>query len=331
MKELWAALERIAAAVAHLRQAMPRLWTATVRSVSPLVVDGEIELKSLGWYEPSLNDSVLVLQAGQAAYILGTLTPNRWRDAPGATGTVGTVTGGSFSVPVTVGGVVYAMPFPGSYTPVAGHTVGVVWVKVAGGWAGHITGQLQATVPTTANPGRVEPPVVDPPPSPAPVSQTFYAELVQASTSATWRSGGWRTDKKDHVYQGTFPGYGANHGYWWHPGFKGYRGATITAADIWLSAMSGVGITGPVPVRLALHSSMAKGATEPTVIATSSTFSMSDGQQGWFAIPASFAQQLADGTAGGIGVVSDTEADYSAFHGLSSYVNSGAVRVTGTR
>ena len=98
---------RIAQAVKKIRSEIPWLTTAIVTSVSPLQVGGaeaDVTLKALGWYEPAVGDPVLVIGAGNFAYILGTSTPNQ-ATIPTQSGTVTAFTTDATTLTASVAGV----------------------------------------------------------------------------------------------------------------------------------------------------------------------------------------------------------------------------------
>jgi hypothetical protein len=144
---------------------------------------------------------------------------------------------------------------------------------------------------------------VDPvPPPPAPAAPQHGVLSVSAYQTGSYRSGGWRTDNDD-VYQGQYGGQGNHTGavfYGTKP--RSLEGASVVRATIrvWRPDVGGANSAQSTTMRLVTQNKRPGGA--PTMTSSTSGPSLRRGQTvGAFEIPASWAQAMVDGTAGGLG------------------------------
>lgn len=171
----------------------------------------------------------------------------------------------------------------------------------------------------------------------APAKPASGITQIPATWSGTWRqaTGGWRNDTS-RVYQGSWGGR-INHGYWGYAAARlaELRGATITAVQIFVTAVAGVGLAAAVPGRFRLHTATSKGNVEPSGYGSIHTASTpADGKSAWVDLPATWGAPLTAGLAYGVGVVSDTATEYAAFPGVagtSSDPMSGCLKIIWTR
>lgn len=312
--------------VRELTRLLPRFETYEVASLNPMTVAStdQVEVRRL-WGRPvQVGAQVLTVRVDRSVWVLGPTTPPTY--LPGS----GTVTGPAVSGLVPVAIVTSSGPdtarLPSTVTVTTGQRVGISWQETATGHEGHITGVLQA------NPNPAPPPPPPPPPpsesSSAPSAPQSTRHTVTAKATATWR-GGWRGDTT-HVYQGKYGSRPPNHGFWFYgPGAFATVPDRFTRVSIFLKAGSGVGPTGPSPVRLRLHTHAAKGRGYPTLIGPglgSRAFSMADGQWGWFRLPDEWVPLLLSGAAAGVAAVSDAAGEYGRFESVTSVGSSGALK-----
>lgn len=174
-----------------------------------------------------------------------------------STGTVGTVVGGSTTIPVsyTWAGKSYtiSMPFLSSYTPANGDTVQLIWrPDRTGGYVAGKLGTTAAAQPVPPLPVATENNDLPTPPTPPPDTATDYFVAYQ---SGSYRSGAWRVDT-DHVVQFDWGGYGNNNGAWFYGGTpkEHLSGTTCLGARIKIQRYSG-GDRGPQTAHIYLHTS----------------------------------------------------------------------------
>lgn len=302
------------------------LTPQTVIKTAPLTVSGElgqpVEVRRTTDWTPGPGSQILCLRVGTSVWAIGPVTPVM---RPPSIGTVVSVAGSM--VTVALGSTFGNVPMPSTVTVTAGQRVGVSWMQDnTGAWVGFIAGTIQA------NPAPAPPPPPPPPGStsgstPSGAKRTFSVRAVEAKT---WR-GGWRGDTTD-AYQGIAGAWGSrttNRGYLFYGAgaFDDMRGLTVTAASIRLTAKRGVGISGPSPIRIRLHTSTTRPNSQPVLLADEVVVSLRDGETRTVPLPVSMAQKLASGTAGGIAFVSDSTADYGAIVGPTGNASSGLITI----
>lgn len=155
-------------------------------------------------------------------------------------------------------------------------------------------GRLSTAAPAT--------PVEAAPAPPQPAQPQTGKLVVPVYQTASYRSGGWRSDNDD-VYQGAYGGNGNHTGcafYGTKP--RSLDGATVTKATIrvWRPDSGGANSAQATTMRLVTQNKRPGGA--PTLGASTSGPSLRRGQTvSAFTIPASWAQAMVDGSAGGLG------------------------------
>jgi hypothetical protein len=173
----------------------------------------------------------------------------------------------------------------------------------------------------------------DPTPAPPQPSQPQTGRLVvPAFQTASYRSGGWRTDNDD-VYQGQYGGQGNHTGcafYGTKP--RSLDGATVTQATIrvWRPDAGGANSAQATTMRLVTQTKRPAGA--PTLGASTSGPSLRRGQTvSAFTIPTSWAQSMVDGTAGGLGFFESDGSPYVILAGRGRSSSSFAMTISWTR
>lgn len=172
-------------------------------------------------------------------------------------------------------------------------------------------------------------PVVPPAPSPPPATGSV---TFPAAAAGTYRGGAVRTDRSD-VLQGDPDAGGLNQGAWFYGTAPAatLAGATITAAKVYLDRRPG-GIPGPVPIGLYLHNQTSPpAATPPRAAGPLTVTSLQIGEVRWVDLPAGWGQQIADGTAAGLGIYTVTASAYAALASLTQSGSTGALRMDWSR
>ena len=227
-------------------------------------------------------------------------------------GTVGTVVGGSATIPVTAAGKTYTATFLSSYAPVAGDTVRLLWQ------GSNVTalGKVGAT-PAPAPP----PPVTAPPPT---ASQTGQLS-VTVTDSGTYSVGyGWNSYYGQNLYQGNGSPWGGpsdNRGAWFYGSQATVlNGATITRVQFRVPKRNGAGNSGSSQtMHLYAHTSSSKpGGDVARTLGPSDVLVLPNFGGGWIDLPTSWGATLVAG--GGIGIYGDP---YMGFIGKSGDTASG--------
>jgi hypothetical protein len=179
---------------------------------------------------------------------------------------------------------------------------GMYWVAV----------QRLGTAAVTPPPGQGQAP--DPKP-PVVTGSTPFGPVETRS----YRNGGWRTDN-DAVYQGQYGGGGNHTGCaFYGAGPRSLAGATVLGAWIQVRRKSGGGITAAQPTTLRLVTQTTRPGGAPTLGASTGGPSLAWGGVSSFGIPASWAQAMVDGTAGGLAYFVSGGSPYVIFDGRGSY------------
>lgn len=138
---------------------------------------------------------------------------------------------------------------------------------------------------------------------------------VSPVETRSYRNGAWRTDNSN-VYQGQYGG-GGNHtgAVFYGGGPRSLAGATVTAATIQVRRQQG-GFFAAQPTTMRLVTQATRPAGAPTLTSSTSGPSLATGATtNAFAIPASWAQAMVDGTSGGIGFFDSGGSPYVIFAG----------------
>lgn len=196
----------------------------------------------------------------------------------------------------------------------SGHTQ---WVAVA---------RLGATSP--AVPAQNPAPA---PPDPKPATRTGVTVFAPVETRS-YRSGSWRTDNTD-VYQGQYGSNGNHTGCaFYGRGPRSLSGATVTAATVRVQRpdYGGANAAQSTTMRLVAESTRPSGA--PTLGSTTAGPHLRRGQTtNAFTVPASWAQGMVDGSAGGIGFFDSTGSPYVIFAGRGTWSAAFALTIYWTR
>ncbi|SIQ07415.1 hypothetical protein [Micromonospora avicenniae] len=167
-----------------------------------------------------------------------------------------------------------------------------------------------------------------PPPKPATVSGTLVVSPVE--TRSYRPNYGWRTDNTD-VYQGQYGGWGNHTGaafYGSKP--RSLAGATVTKATIKVKRLSaGTYAAQSTTMRLVTQATRPGGA--PTLGSSTSGPSLAVGGSTTFTIPASWAQAMVDGSAGGLAFFESDGSPYVRFAGRGSWSPAFTLTINWTR
>lgn len=286
---------------------------AVVETVSPLTVtiDGATHaaVSWMGMWQHYAEDRVLVIRSRGRVVIIGSLATRPTSATVGSTGS------GRATVTDDTGRTISGLPYVGS-APGNGTRVGIVW----GQDGGFISGVLSATV--GGAPGTDS--ETDPLPPELPAALETGTSTQAAAASATARGGAWRTEgptatSTRYAMQGhwTSGSTSDNTGYWFYGRGLMVAGATASGGgSIRLTRDSATGMSAAANIYLARHASHTKPGSPPALIGSAVLIgTLRYGQTGTFDLPAGFAQDLLDGTAGGVAIVYAGTTHYAALAG----------------
>jgi hypothetical protein len=174
----------------------------------------------------------------------------------------------------------------------------------------------------------------DVPTPPAPKPQTVFGRTVitPVETRSYRPTFGWRTDNTD-VYQGEYGSNGNHTGCAFYGGKpRSLAGATVTGAVVKLRRLSSGGAASAQALTLALIDQATRPGGAPTRNDTTAGPSLRWGQtHDGFTIPTSWAQELVDGTSGGLGVFDAGGSPYMILAGRSRWSGSFALAISWKR
>lgn len=159
----------------------------------------------------------------------------------------------------------------------------------------------------------------DTPPPPKPVVTSGTTTITPVETRS-YRSSGWRDDT-DSIYQGQYGGWGNHTGcafYGTKP--RALKGVTVDSAYIRAKRLTG-GDFGARGTTLRRITNKTRPSGAPTLVAGSASGpNLAVGKSNThIAIPASYAQSLVDGTAGGLALLDSSGDPYVRLAGRSDY------------
>lgn len=167
------------------------------------------------------------------------------------------------------------------------------------------------------------------PPSPKPTTRTG-ALVCNPVETRSYRGGSWRTDTDD-VLQGVYAGYPNNTGcafYGSKP--RSLSGATVTSATIKVKRIKGGAFSAQTST-LRLMTERTKPSGGPTLTSSTSGPSLKVNASTTFTIPTSWAQNMVDGTAGGLAVYDSNGSPYIRYAGRGSYAGSFTLTIRWSR
>lgn len=157
------------------------------------------------------------------------------------------------------------------------------------------------------------------PPNPKPSTVTGSLVVAPVETRSYRSSFGWRTDNTD-VYQGEYGGWGNHTGcafYGSKP--RSLAGATVTDAKLRVRRVSG-GIYAAQGTTMRLMTNATRPGGAPTLTSSTSGPSLAVGATtNSFDVPNSWAQEMVDGTAGGLAFFDSDGSPYVRFAGRSTW------------
>lgn len=311
--------------------AAPPVETARVVGA---VTNGIVEVNSAGAKEKvkvpegillADGDIVLLLRGRQRCWIINVLSTSL--DNP-AEGVVGTVVGGSNTIPITMTkngrSITVAMPFNSAYSPVAGHTVQLIWRP--NGTGGYVNCKL-GTVPLPPPPPTASASTITLPTAPPTPATSGYNPFA-AQDAVSFRGGKWRTDTRN-VVQWDWGGYGNNDGSWFYGSQPTdyLSGATVTRLQIKIKRTSGGDYASQAP-NFYLHTSRTRpGGNVTTTMGPYNGGSIGIGETKMFDLPASWGQTIVD-SGGGITIKGSP---YIVNEGLDRNSESGLIIIDWTR
>lgn len=219
---------------------------------------------------------------------------------------VGTKSGGLLTV--SVNGVQISMMAARDVTFADGD--GVAFVRAGSSWVAVCRVGTVATVPPE------DPNPVTPPPKPATVtgSKTFTPVETRSRQGSKWR-----TDNDD-VYQGEYGSNGNHTGCAFYGSApRSLAGATVTSASVKLRRKSAGGITAAQDTTFRLVTQTTRPSGAPTLTSTTDGPNLAWGQSTTFTIPTAWAQEMVDGTAGGLAIFEADGSPYVILDGRGGY------------
>jgi hypothetical protein len=225
----------------------------------------------------------------------------------------------SGTVTVDTGGTVTTMQAPRDLTlaaddPVIFQRVGSKWYVV----------QRYGTGAAAAQPDNPTPP----PPKPSSVSGTRTFTPVETRS----RQGSkWRTDNDD-VYQGEYGGNGVHVGCaFYGNGPRSLAGSTVTSAKVKLRRRSAGGAASAQDTTFRLVTQKTRPSGAPTLDDTTDGPNLRWGEATTFTIPTAWAQEMVDGTAGGLAIYEADGSPYVILDGRGRYSASFSLTIAYTR
>lgn len=182
--------------------------------------------------------------------------------------------------------------------------VGAQWFALGRAYAAATTPALDPVVPA-------------PTPKPSVVYGTLIVSPVETRSYRT--TYGWRDDNTD-VYQGEYGGWGNHTGsvfYGSKP--RSLSGATVLSANIKVRRIQ-AGIYAAQTTTMRLMTNATRPAGTPTLTSTTTGPSLAVGQTDYsFDIPTAWAQEMVDGTAGGLAFFIAGGSPYVRFAGRGTW------------
>jgi hypothetical protein len=210
------------------------------------------------------------------------------------------------TVSALVNGVITTVQVARDLTVATGDPLMVT--KFGGLWVA--VGRLYASAPTAPD---------NPNPSNPNQPSTSGSLVVSPVETRSYRNGAWRTDN-GQVYQGNYGGGGNHQGCAFYGSApRSLTGATVTSAIVKIRRQAGGWYAAQAStMRLVTQSTRPAGA--PTLTSSTAGPSLAvDQSTNTFAVPASWAQAMVDGTAGGIGFYEADGDPYIVFSGTGSW------------
>lgn len=232
---------------------------------------------------------------------------------------IATAAKSSGTVTVNVGGTVVTMNAPRDLTLAADDPV--VYLRVGSKW---YVLQRYGTGAAAAQPDNP----TTPPPKPTTVSGSKTFTPVETRS----RQGSkWRTDNDD-VYQGEFGGNGNHTGCaFYGNGPRSLAGATVTSAKVKLRRKNAGGITAAQDTTFRLVTQKTRPSGAPTLTSSTDGPNLKWGEATTFTIPTAWAQEMVDGTAGGLALFESDGSPYVILDGRGKYSASFSLTINYTR
>lgn len=299
---------------------------AVVATASPLAVTLEggthPAVSWMGGWQHLTGDRVLVLYGTGGLEVVGSLATRPTSAVVDSTGS------GRATVTDDTGRTISGLPYVGT-APGNGTRVGIVWGMDGGFIAGVISATVGSAGGTTST--------TDPTPPALPSSSTPGTVTAAATDSATARSGAWRTDGRTgaYVYQGhwTSGSTADNTGYFFFGRGLVVDGATAAGAGtIRLRRDSQTGMGAAANIYLARTAPSSKPGTPPALIGSEALIgSLAYGETKTLPLPAGYAQDLLNGTAGGLVIVYAGTTHYAALYGPDADPSAALVSIPYTK
>jgi hypothetical protein len=169
----------------------------------------------------------------------------------------------------------------------------------------------------------------DIPPDPNPATITGTRTFTPVETRS-WAGARWRDDTD--VYQGQYATTGNHTGAaFYGQGPRALSGATVTSATVRIRRRNGGGLTAAQATTLRLVTEATRPAGAPTLTSSTAGPSLRWAQGTDAAVPASWAQAIVDGTAGGLALYEADGSPYVITDGIGSYSAAWALTINWQR
>jgi hypothetical protein len=187
-------------------------------------------------------------------------------------------------------------------------------------------GQIWVAVCLLGTTAAAEQPDAPKPPPPRPPTVTGSKTFLPVETRSRQGSR-WRTDNDD-VYQGQYAGNGNHVGAaFYGSGPRSLAGATVLGATVKVRRRNAGGITAAQSTTLRLVTEKTRPSGAPTLTSSTAGPSLRWGASTTFTVPTSWAQELVDGTAGGLAVYDADGSPYVILDGRGRYGSSFALTI----
>lgn len=172
----------------------------------------------------------------------------------------------------------------------------------------------------------------DAPLPPVPRPPMVYGSKTFLPVETRSRQGSrWRTDNSD-VYQGQYAGNGNHIGCaFYGNGPRSLAGVEVLSANIKVRRRAAGGAASSQDTTLRLVTQKTRPSGAPTLTSTTDGPNLRWGQGTTFAVPTAWAQELVDGTAGGLAIYEAGGSPYVILDGKARYGSSFALSIAWRR
>lgn len=223
------------------------------------------------------------------------------------------------TVTVDTGGITVTMHAPRDLTLAADDPV--VYLRIGSKWY---------VVQRYGEAAAAEQPDNPAPPPPKPTTVTGSRTFTPVETRSRQGSK-WRTDNDD-IYQGEYGSNGNHVGCaFYGNGPRSLAGATVTSAKVKLRRRSAGGAASAQDTTFRLVTQRTRPSGAPTLTSSTDGPNLKWGASTTFTIPDSWAQEMVDGTAGGLAIFESDGSPYVILEGRGRYSASFSLTINYTR